>query len=462
MLSDKPRRVVPTSANPVAPVVTPAPPPVVNNPPLSPIAPIADSDQSGILRVIGFYFGVALIFARVSVLPEFLLNLIGTNLYILYLLTPPALAAVLATGAIRRTLRGKPARYWMAFFGWMALATCFSSWIGGSLNRLRDYGIYDLMLLFIVAGLVTNWREIRIVFFSLAAAGLMNLLEARLFLDLRNGRMQLWENGTSNANDLASQLLLVLPFVLWVAMDSKRNIFIRIPLFIGILYGLWVIMGTASRGALIGIFAGFLFALWRANGRQRLSAILAAVFLFAIIMVALPQSTSNRLASLFGEENLEADQSADARSHLFRQSLIYTIEHPLFGVGPDQFSNYSSQEHEVKHGLWHPTHCAWTQISSECGIPGLIFFVLGLATACWAVARTYRSAREQGNSDIANACFCYLLALVGFLTSITFLSNAYSPTIPLMVGLGVSMSVAAAKRMAAKRVPAPLMPVARY
>lgn len=423
----------------------------------------SDSDQSGILRVIGFYFGVALIFARVSVLPELLGQLIGTNLYILYILTPPALAAVLATGAIRRTLSGKPARYWMAFFGWLVLATGFSSWIGGSLLRVRDYGIYELMLLFIVGGLATNWREIRIVFFALAAAGLMNLLEARLFMDLRNGRMQLWESGSiSNANDLASQLLLVLPFVLWVAMDSKRNIFIRIPLFLGVIYGLWAIVGTASRGALIGIFAGFLFALWRANGRQRLGAILAAVFLCAIVMVALPQSTSSRLASLFGEENLEADQSADARSHLFRQSLIYTVQHPLFGVGPDQFSNYQSQEHEAKKALWHPTHCTWTQVSSECGVPGLIFFVLGLGTACWSVARVYRRARELGNSDIANACFCYLLAMVGFLTSITFLSNAYGPTIPLMVGLGVSMSAAAAKRMAEKRVPAPLMPVARY
>jgi O-antigen ligase len=186
------------------------------------------------------------------------------------------------------------------------------------------------------------------------------------------------------------------------------------------------------------------------------------VFLGAIVIVALPQSTSSRLASLFGEENLEADQSADARSHLFRQSLVYTIQHPLFGVGPDQFSNYQSQEHEAKKALWHPTHCSWTQVSSECGVPGLIFFVLGLGTACWSVARVYRRARELGNSDIANACFCYLLAMVGFLTSITFLSNAYGPTIPLMVGLGVSMSAAAAKRMAEKRVPAPLMPVARY
>lgn len=421
---------------------------------------VADYDQSGMLRKLGLYFGVALIFTRISVLPELLGNLIGTNLYILYLIAPPAIAAVLATGAVRRTLKGSAGRYWIAFFGWMVLATGFSSWIGGSLNCVKDYGLYNLMLLFIVGGLATNWSEIRLIFYSLAAAGMMNLLEARLFMDLRHGRMQLWENGSiSNANDLASQLLLVLPFVLWMAMDSKRSVLLRIPLFGTVAYGLWVVVGTASRGALLGIFAAFLFILWRANMRQRFAAILAGVILTAIMLTALPGSTVNRLESLFGEQNLEADESAKARSHLFRQSLVYTIQHPLFGVGPDQFSNYQAEEHEVKRSLWHPTHCAWTQVSSECGVPALIFFLLGLGSASFGVARAYRAARERGNSDIANACFCYLLAMVGFLVSITFLSNAYSSTIPLMVGLGISMSVAAAKQMSAKRGPSAMMPV---
>lgn len=461
MLSDKPRRVAPPAAKPVTPVVTPAGPQLANNQALSPSAAmVADYDQSGMLRKLGFYFGVALIFTRISVLPELLGNLIGTNLYILYLITPPALAAVLATGAVRRTLKGSAGRYWIAFFGWMVLATGFSSWIGGSLNRVKDYGLYNLMLLFIVGGLATNWSEIRLIFYSLAASGMMNLLEARLFMESDQGRMHLWENGTiSNSNDLASQLLLVLPFVLWITMDSRRTILIRIPLFGTIAYGLWVIVGTASRGALLGIIASFLFILWRANMRQRAVAILAGAILAVIVVTALPQITSNRLGTLFGEQNEEARQSADARSHLFRQSVAYTIQHPLFGVGPDQFSNYQAEEHEVKRSLWHPTHCAWTQVSSECGVPALIFFLLGIGSAIWAVARTYRTARERGNSDIANACFCYLLAMVGFLVSITFLSNAYSSTIPLTVGLGISMSVAAAKQMSAKRGPSAMMPV---
>jgi O-antigen ligase len=388
--------------------------------------------------------------------------LLGTSLYILYIVTPPAVGGVLFGGGVGQSLKGRATRYWVAFFVWMGLATIFSSWPGGSFNRFKDYGIYNVMLLFVVAGLATNWSEVRVIFYSIAAACLMNLLEARLFMDVENGRMHLWENGTiSNSNDLASQLLLVLPFILWITLDSKRSLLIRVPLFGAIMYGLWVIVGTASRGALLGIMAAFLFILWRANMRQRIMAIVAGGVLAVITVTILPQITSNRLGTLFGEENEEARQSADARSRLFRQSITYTIQHPLFGVGPDQFSNYQSLEHEVRQAMWHPTHCAWTQISSECGLPALIFVIMALGSAAWGVARCYRAARERGNRDIANACFCYLLALVGFLVSITFLSNAYTGVMPLMVGLGVSISFAATKQMATV-VPSPVPGPVRY
>ncbi len=463
MLSNKPRRVAPPAARPAAPVVAPAGPQPASKQALKP-APqtLLDSEDTSPVRTISFYFAVALLFTRVSVLPELLANVVGTNFYILYLLTPPAFAGVFVTSAFSRTLKAKAARYWIAFFAWMILATGFSSWIGGSLMRVKDYGLYDLMLLFVVGGLATSWRQVRVLFYGLAASGMMNLIEARFFMDLRNGRMQLWENGIiSNANDLSSQLLLVLPFILWIGMSSRVNVVLRVPAFVAVVYGLWVVVGTASRGALIGIFAAFLFGLWRSTMRQRVIAVMAGAALTVIMTLALPQMAATRLGSLFGERDIEAEQSAEARSHLFRQSLLYTAQHPIFGVGPDQFSNYQSQEHEVKQAMWHPTHCAWTQVSSECGVPAFIFFVLGLGSAILGVTRVYKTARNRGNTEIANACFCYLLSMTGFLTSITFLSNAYAVSIPIMIGLGISLSAAASRLLA--KGPSPMMPVAvRY
>ncbi len=104
------------------------------------------------------------------------------------------------------------------------------------------------------------------------------------------------------------------------------------------------------------------------------------------------------------------------RSYLLKQSVVYTWQHPIFGVGLGQFSNFEGKSSlaEGKIGIWHETHNAFTQVSSECGIPASIFFVLGICSALFSVNRIYRRARREGDTEIANASFCYLLSMVGF------------------------------------------------
>jgi len=186
--------------------------------------------------------------------------------------------------------------------------------------------------------------------------------------------------------------------------------------------------------------------------RQRAILIAASVILGMGLVVVLPHSTINRLSALFGEEHKEADESAASRMYLFKQSVLYTIQHPIFGVGPDQFSNFEGKTSlsQGQHGNWHVSHCGFTQVSSECGIPALFFFVASLGTAMIVVNRSYRKARAQGNAEVANACLCYLLAMVGFLTAITFLANAYGFYLPAMVGLSGVLASAANAKLAAE------------
>jgi len=265
-----------------------------------------------------------------------------------------------------------------------------------------------------------------------------------------NGRIFLTASGTiGNSNDLAAHLLLVLPFLLFVALDRKRSPVIRIAVVLGIVYGLWIILETASRGALLALFAGFLFMLWQASAIQRALVLGGGLILMMISLVALPSMTLSRLGNLFGEEHVESEESGEVRTYLFHQSLLFTEEHPLFGVGPRQFANFEGKTRveEGKFGAWKDTHCAFTQVSAECGIPALIFFLCGLGAAIVVVIRTHRKARRQGNVEITNACLCYLLSMVGFLVAITFLPLAYNFTLPAMVGLAGSMSLAANRQL---------------
>jgi len=398
------------------------------------------------------YFALATLFIQLSVLPEVIAYLTGTNTYILYVVAPPAIIGAILTGGVKRVFRAKASYLWMGFFLWMILATPFSSWRGGSTQRVIDYSRVGIIFLLIIGGLAVTWKDIRAVFFTIAAAAAVNLATARLFTENINGRIELQASGTiGNSNDLAAHLLLVLPFVLFFVLGRGRSVIVQIAGLGLLAYGVWVILGTASRGALVALFFVALSILVRATLMQRIALVMVGILLTIGTIAILPGQTLARLGALFGEEHKEAGESADSRWYLFKKSLEYTMQHPLVGVGPDQFATFEGKSSlaEGHYGNWHATHNAFTQVSSECGIPAFLFFTGGLGSACFMVLRTYRKAKREGYTEIADACFCYLLAMTGYMVALVFLAGAYSFKLPAMVGLAGALSFAAAKQMKA-------------
>lgn len=429
-LSPLPAPVAPPASVPSASVATAAP---------------AQTLSPNPIRWVAFYFGLAFLFTELTGLHELASYALGFNAYLLYLIVPPALFCGLITGTLQRTFRYRGPWYWMAFYVWMIMATPFSSWKGGSLQRVIDARM-DVLLLVIVGGLATNWKEVRALFYTIAAGAVVNLLTARIFMKADEGRISVGLTGfdISNSNDLAAQLLLVLPFLVFLALGPRKNILIRIGVAAGLAYGIKIILGTASRGALIALAAMFLLFLLLGSMRQRVIVLAAGGLIVTATFAFLPGQTLTRLGTLFGEHDVEADESSASRMYLFEKSVQFTLQNPIFGVGPDQFSNYEGGTSKAagKIGSWHATHCSWTQVSSECGIPALIFYVSGIASAILLVVRARRTALLRGQVEISNACFCYLLGMTGFLVAITFLADAYRYYVPVMISLAVVISSA--------------------
>jgi putative inorganic carbon (hco3(-)) transporter len=443
--------------------------PAWSPPRAEPAASPVDNASEDSLRKLAFRAGLAMLFVMMSVLPELLESLFHAHTYLLYFVVPPAIFGAVFTGGLGRTLRHRPAQFWMGFFCFMALSVPFSTWRGDSVSSLKGYAEFSLPLLFVVAGLTLTFREVRSTFTTIGAAGLVLIAAAKFAAKEDNGRLDLTQaTGTiGNSNDFASHLVFVLPFLLFIALDRRRAAVIRFAMIPPAIYGLWLIFGTASRGAVIALAVSFLFVLFRAQAKQRMAMVAVGLILAVAIPLMLPGNAADRLASMFGGKHEEALESGEARSYLLKQSLIYTMQHPLFGIGLAQFANYEGRLsiEAGRVGNWHETHNSFTEVSSECGIPALIFFVLGIGSAILSVNRTYRKARLGGYTEIANACFCYLLSMIGFMVSITFLSNPYRFYLPAMIGLAIALTTTAEREMSASRVaepvraPVPINPV---
>jgi O-antigen ligase len=417
---------------------------MVNRMALPGVPPAAlESEQSSPMQRIVFFFAMALIFIRFSMIHQIQTMTMGVNLYLLYIFGIPALFGILATGGIRRTLQQRPGVYWALFGVWLLVAFPFSTWKGGSAIQVTTYLRTDLLMVFVCAAAVT-WRDCRRFMIAIAFAAIVSLAASQLFSRVDNNeRIQLNFGTVANSNDYAGHLILVLPFLLWVIMSGQKMVY-RIIAFVLLPYGLYVILATASRGALVAIGAGVVYALIAGRTRQRVAMFLLSSIMLMAAISFLPQRTWQRLTSFSqtGAASEEAMESSHDREYLLRKSLTYIVENPIFGLGTAQFSAYEGKTSREKgqFGAWHDTHNTYTQIASENGLPALFFFVAGIISPMILLTRVHRTAKNlPGFREIEATAFCMMLSLVSFCTAITFLNFGYLFYLPAMAGLAISV-----------------------
>jgi O-antigen ligase len=393
--------------------------------------------------------GIALILMHMANLPELIYTITGKNLRILYLVGPFAYVAVLFTGGVGRTLRSTAARWYLLSAIWLFVAVPFSFWMGASVKVAKNYTIIVVPLIFVIVGLIVTWKQLTLLFYSIVASGVVVLLNVRFFGTEKGAgeRLGLTSSGMlGNSNDIASHLVLIAPFFLWIILDRQRNILTRLAFSGAFAYSILTIMRTGSRGALLALLVAGLIGFLVAPMRVRIVLLIAGLSALLLVPTAIPEKVKGRLASLFDEQTSnEALQSKEARREGFRNSIKATIKNPIFGVGPGQFANYTGvaavQRGEFIH--WQATHCAWTQVSSECGLPALGFLLAAISSMLWSVYSAYRHALRLQVEPVARTLLCFMLAVIPYLVTITFLSNAYRFYLATIIGIGVVLSLLA-------------------
>ena len=398
---------------------------------------------------------LVVVFLRISGLHQAQAYLLHVNLKLLYVAGIPAALGTVLCGGLQRSFRGKPAFFWTAFTLWMFVTVPFAHWPGGALLMTTlPYFRTNLIMLFMVAGLVIEWKECQSLMRCMAWGALGTLFLARIFQNpVFQERFGLEFGTVSNPNDFACHLLLVLPFLYWVVLTAKSFV-LRLICLAGIGYGIYLVVGTASRGALIGLCVVALFYLLWGSMVQRVALVVLAPLTILVLLTTVSHSALNRIVSFSSSsENAsqEALESSASRRYLLEKSIEYALKFPIFGVGPGMFPFYEGSHNAIigTHGSWHGTHNTFTQVASETGAPGLIFFVGGLASSLAIFYSIFRKASRRPNClDIRNACMCVLLGLVGFIVSSTFLNFAYFFYQPLIGGMAVAFSIATKEEFA--------------
>jgi O-antigen ligase len=389
------------------------------------------------------------------------------------LMQPILLIGLVMTDQVKVLMKLRSTRWLIATTLWIGICVPFSFWPGGSFAVL----IKTVQSLFLVAFILAFVRSLRDVMRGVTiiglASGAIAILSFVASSQIDNRQGLAGSASLADPNFFALYLLIGGGFLCLVATESRG--FLRFLAMALIPLNLAGIARSGSRAGLLTLVTGVIVFLIYGSIKQRTLIISACGVGLLLGVFFLPASIKARFTSLLSaggaassseperaeEEGFDANRgltnyqaSSEARMQLLRRSLLLTAKNPLFGVGPDQFEGAEAEDAAKQgvKGMWHYTHNTYTQISSECGIPGFIMFTGALIFGYRGLSTLRRKGPTRRIRQMALFMqTTYLMLMVGAF----FLSLGYGGLPFVMIGF--SEAFKAGVRRYVQETPAPAL-----
>jgi probable O-glycosylation ligase (exosortase A-associated) len=292
--------------------------------------------------------------------------------------------------------------FWMlvVFLLWMALNTYLA------FDVIQAWPIWDqtwktFLLGFVIAAVANSrirmyalvWVIVIALFFYGVKGGLFTILTGGHFHVNGPAATQIGDN-----NQLATALLMVLPLANWLRgqVADKR---ISLLLMGGIGLTIIAVIGTYSRGALIGLGALGLFMLLRT--RRRFVYIAAAATFGLLVINFMPQNFLHRASTISESTDLSAanksdiDASFEGRLDAWRVAVDYASDHFPFGAG---FSNLQLGKLYNSYSPGHAPHAAhsiYFEVLGDHGFVGLAMYLIIIAAAFLKCSRIMSLTKNE-------------------------------------------------------------------
>jgi O-antigen ligase len=351
------------------------------------------------------------------------------------------------SGGIMQSVQVPLAKWYLAFGAWLAVCAPFSSWKSNTLEVLFTFYSKSFLLYFVICACVLRIREVRKLVFVLGIGTTIVVFACfRYGYVDAEGRFSVPSEGRysflANANELALGLILGILAILFQLL--RKKMWMRAISFCVISAALYYALRTASRAGFLSIIATALAAFWLSKHKLKLAVLAVVVIPSAFLL--LPAETRHRLLFIAVGHSVQVTNEAE-RSSLDSQrlremrlldSIKLTFQHPIFGVGPGDFMAADSiyRESSGQRATWLGTHNTYTQVSSEVGVPGFVFYLATIVVCGRMNYRVYKKTRGvKGLEDYAAVSFCMFLSIIAYAVGSFFDQLAYSTYLPIIAGV---------------------------
>lgn len=192
---------------------------------------------------------------------------------------------------------------------------------------------------------------------------------------------------------------------------TKRVLFGLLPMTAAI-----AVVGTSSRGALLGLTAVVLFMVLQT---RKSKAILAGAGFGLLVLLLIPQQQIERF------EQAGEDKTSQARLTLWEDGFEILNRHPALGIGYDNWLPY----YRRTYGGRLVPHNIFVEAGAELGYPGLVVFFLLVGATFRLNWRTRRMSLRfsDGGGFLRNMSLAFDAALVGYLVCGLFVTVLFYP-----------------------------------
>jgi probable O-glycosylation ligase (exosortase A-associated) len=276
----------------------------------------------------------------------------------------------------------------LVFLAWTGVTTLFAAEPTAAVEKFQEFA--KILIMVFVTLMIVNTRQRMhwLVWMIVVSLGFYGI-KGGIFTVLGGGESHvLGPSGSFIADNNATALALcmTLPFMRYLQLHSSKK-YVQLGLGVGMVLTGIAVLGTYSRGGLIGlvIVAGALFL----KSRRRFAVVSAIVVVGLVAYHFMPPEWTARMQTL---QDATQQSTAETRVQSWKFAANVAIHRPLTGGGFNDYESTALWEAYAPDGAkQRAIHSIYFRVLSEHGFPGLIIF-LGLLAATW---RSCSRVREQ-------------------------------------------------------------------
>ena len=248
-------------------------------------------------------------------------------------------------------------------------------------------------------------------------------------------------------NEIGLALVMTIPLIRYLQLTST-NKWVRYALMAAMGLCVVAVLGTQSRGALLGLLVMIMYLALKSRNRAGLLLLLALSLPVAFMIM--PESWYNRMDTI---QSYSQDASALGRINAWWTAWYVALDHPFVGGGFNMFLRPTFIQYAPDPRNVRDVHSIYFQALGQQGFVGLFTFLGIMFGSLISLNRLRKFARSdkqlQWMGDLSGMVF---VSIVGYATSGAFLGLAMFDYYYTLVAITIGLTTVA-HRYAAQAAP---------